>query len=356
MKITFIIGSMTGGGAERVISVLANSFANRGYDVSLLTIIEDNVSYELSPNIKYFANKSNEVEKFKRIKSRYSFTKRVLKEIKPDVLISFTTEINIYALVASLGLNIKTIISERNDPYKDPPSKITRLLRNIIYYLSDWYVFQTEDAKAYFSKTIQNKGSIIPNPLKNNLPDRYKGIRKREFVTVARLSKQKNLKMLIDAFSMFCSEYKNYVLKIYGDGPLHDEIEDYIKKKGLSDQILLMGFVKDVHSYIIDASAFVLTSDYEGISNAMLESLAIGIPTICTDCPAGGAKMFIESGVNGILIPVKDTKALYFAMKDVVSNVELAERMSRNSILIKDKLSEQKICSLWEEEIKNLFK
>lgn len=354
MKISFIIGTMSGGGAERVISVLANWFSKKGYDTSVIAIIEDNISYELDPNIKYYANQFNNFKRLKRVANRYSFTKRTLRDIQPDVVISFTTEINIYALIASLGLKSKVIISERNDPFRDPPSKITRSIRNVVYGLSDKYVFQTPDAKEYFSKKIQGKSVIIANPLKEKLPNRYEGIRKKEFVTVARLSKQKNLKMLIDAYEMIHSEYDDYKLRIYGEGPLRKEIEEYLIQKKLTEVVFLMGFEKEVHNKIIDARAFILSSDYEGISNAMLESLAIGLPTLCTDCPAGGAKMFIQHKVNGLLVPVGDVKKLYYAMKDIVENTELVETLSKNSILIKDELSVEKICLRWEEVIKKI--
>lgn len=354
MKISFVIGSITGGGAERVISVLANSFSSRGHDVSILAIIEDNVGYELDSNIKYYANQSKESKKLKRIKVRYNFLKKNIEKINPDIIVSFTTEINIYTLIANLRLNAKTIISERNDPQRDPPSKITRIIRNLVYNLSNGYVFQTEDAKEYFSKSIQSRSAVIPNPLKKNLPKRYDGERKKEFVTVARLAKQKNLKMLIDAFSLLCLEESGYILKIYGEGPLRADIERYILEKNLNDQVFLMGFEKDVHSKILDATAFILSSDYEGISNAMLEALAIGLPTISTDCPVGGARMFIKPRVNGLLVPVGDTEALYRGMREIVNNIEFAEMLSKNSIYIKNELSEQKICMLWEKEIKNI--
>lgn len=356
MRVAFVIGTMSGGGAERVISVLANWFSKQDYKVSVITIIDDNISYELNRNIKYYPNKKKNRGKINRIVNRYIFTRNRLKDIKPDIIVSFTTEVNIYVLLASIGLNIKTIISERNDPIKDPPSKITRLIRKLVYRFSDRFIFQTDDARNYFSKKIQRNSNIIPNPLKPNLPDPFNGKRKNEFVTVARLSKQKNLKMLIDAFSLFSKNNSDFILKIYGEGPLRDELIEYINQKGLNQRIFLMGFEKDIHKKIIASKCFILTSNYEGISNSMIESLAIGLPTICTDCPAGGARMFIKNNVNGILVPVGDVQYLYKEMERVVNESGLLDILSTNSVRIRDELSEYKICAKWEEEIKRTMK
>ncbi len=352
MKIVFITGTMSGGGAERVISVLANYLSQKGYEVSIIGILGSSVEYELDLDVTYLGNNSTQSNKIRRVLNRFKFTRDVIKELNPDVIISFTTEINIYTLFARIGLNSRVIISERNDPHNDPPNKITRVIRRLIYWTSDSFVFQTPDAMNFFSSRIISKSVIIPNPLKIDLPNSFEGIRKKEFVTVARLSKQKNLKMLIDGFKKFSQENDEFVLRIYGEGPLREELHKYIKNNGLENSVYLMGFEKNVHKEILDAAAFILTSDYEGISNSMIESLAMGIPTICTDCPAGGAKLFIENSVNGILIPVGDVEALYMSMKRIINDAHLSNRLSRNSVLIKEKLSVTTIVERWEDEIK----
>ena len=171
-----------------------------------------------------------------------------------------------------------------------------------------------------------------------------------------RLSPQKNLFMLIDAFYLFHKEYDDYVLTIYGRGELKDKLIKYIDKLGLQNSVFIKDFDLDIHNKIKDCAMFVSSSDFEGISNSMLEALAIGLPTICTDCPAGGAKMYIDSYKNGILVPVRDTNALYKAMKYIVENPEKADNMSKNAVLIKEVLMPNKIYSRWLETIQSLIR
>ncbi|RAS82337.1 hypothetical protein A3864_01940 [Priestia endophytica] len=338
---------MGNGGAERVISVLSNELINRGIEVNILTIYGDRVDYPLNPGINHYAIECKSTLRFLRPIERIYKIRKYLKKIKTDTVVSFLADVNIHTLLATILMNLKVVVSERNDPYNDPSSKLIRNIRDRVYYLSDGFVFQTPDAKAYFPEKIQRKGTIIANPIKDNLPTRWKGERKKEIVCVSRLSPQKNIKMLIDSYYKFEKEYPNYLLKIYGEGPLRTELENYVEELSLTRKVIFCGFKKDIHAEIKESSLFVLSSNYEGISNSMLEALAMGLPVISTNCPIGGSRMFINSYDNGILVPVGDSSALYEAMKNVIKDPELANKLSENATDINNELNPRKVCEKW---------
>ena len=348
-KVIFVTNFLGNGGAARVMSVVANYLVERNIEVEICSFLDREGTYKLNKKIKYniieCKKQNNTLKKIERIFK----LRKILKESKGATIISFEYFVNMQTIIANMFLKNRLIVSERNDPNKMGNGKIVRRLRNFLYKYIDYLVCQTLDAKAYFPQKIQEKTVIIPNPIMPNLPKRFEGKRKKEIVTFCRIEKQKNLKMMVDAFKMLSTDYGDYKLVIYGDGTFKKELEEYIKKINLENKIIINHFIQDVHSRIVDSCMFVSSSDYEGISNSMLEAMGMGLPTICTDCPCGGARMMIENNVNGILVPVGDTKAMYQAMKTIIENPEFAEKISKNAIKINDDLRQEKICKMWVE-------
>ena len=348
-KVIFITNFLGNGGAARVMSVVANYLEDRDVDVEIYSFLDREGMYKLNKNVKYniieCKSKNNTLKKIERILK----LRKILKKYKKVTIISFEYFVNMQTIIANMFLRNKLIISERNDPSKRGNGKIIRRLRNVLYKFADCLVCQTPDAKEYFPKKIQEKTVIIPNPIMPNLPKRFEGERKKEIVTFCRIEKQKNLKLMVDAFNMLTKDHDDYKLVIYGDGSFKEELEEYIKEKKLEHKIEVNHFEQDVHRKVVDSCMFVSSSNYEGISNSMLEAMGIGLPTICTDCPCGGARMMIENNVNGILVPVEDVQSMYNAMKKIIENPEFAENLSKNATKIKEKLNQDKICKMWVE-------
>ena len=330
MKIAFVCESLSFGGIERVISILSDSFVLNRDDVTIITTVDNNKSYELNQAIHtYNISYNSRAGILKKVYQKISDIRRYIRSQKYDVFICFGYKANVYTLLATVGMKCKKVISERNDP-DSYGNKWIRLIRNIVYRLADLMVCQTEYVEQYYMDRGLKRCIVIPNPIKSNLPDRYTGIRDKRIVNFCRLNKQKNLPLLIDAFEAFLQNHNDYNLDIYGEGTIKQELLDYIKKKHLSDKIKLFGFKKNIHEVIIKSAMFVSSSDYEGISNSMLEALAIGLPTICTDCPVGGASLAISSGKNGILVPIKDKEALANAM-DILLIIPLRKRWKKSN-------------------------
>ena len=348
-EICFIMPSLCGGGAERVASVLCNYFVDHGHKVSIFLVNQDVIDYSLDSRIYVDKSLINNTKGINRILKRLFGIRRILR-MKPDAtFISFLSMYSLYTLAASFGMKRDIIVSERLDPRKSIPNKkILFQARNYLYSKAKNVVFQTPDAKAFFPDQIQDKGVIIANPLKEDLPASYQGQRKKVVATFARLEPQKNYPLLICAFEEFLKYHSDYTLSIYGKGTMEESLKELVSSKHLDKEIMFKGFCSDVHGAIRDAAMFVLPSDYEGLSNSMLEAMAIGLPVICTDCPPGGARMFITSGENGLLTPVGDEEAMCKAMCYMAENPDLAQKMGIRASEVRKKLSVENICSQWE--------
>ena len=346
-RVMFVIGTLSNGGAERVISILAEEMQELGYEVSIVTIFSDKNNYVNSKKIRLYPIVHKYKNKFLRFLNIVLKTRQLIKSQNPDVVISFDSIINICTIFSSVFLKNKLIVSERNDPYKYPESKWIRYMRDLLYRFSDGFVFQTADAKKYFSPIIQERGTIIHNPILSNLPYWNENSTEKTIITACRLVRQKNLPMLIKAFSSFSKIYPEYKLKIFGVGELREELLSLVEDLKLNDKVFFPGFSDRIHNEMANSDLFIISSDYEGISNSMLEALAIGVPVISTDSPIGGARLFINNGENGLLIEVGDTDGLVNAMIRVISDKKFAIRLSREARKIRNELLPRKIAEKW---------
>ena len=236
----------------------------------------------------------------------------------------------------------------RNDPTKFFNSGLKKILRNLVYWDADKIVFQTPDARDYFCQKIREHGVLIPNPVKSGLPYWNEEKHRKEVVVACRLAKQKNLFMLLDAFRIVWEKRQDYKLSIYGEGELKEALVKYAEQLGISEAVKFHGFSSEIHKIMAESAIYVSSSDYEGISNSMLEALAIGIPAVCTDCPVGGARMYIRDGENGYLIPVGDADVMADRMLALMEDKKLGESFSKESVKIREELTDDRIFGMWK--------
>lgn len=312
-KIAFVLGSMGQGGAEKVISVLSKDYAEKGWDTDIIVLLSNSVAYELHPNTRLVDFSGNGQSRIKRLPYWLHNLREYIKKNKPDVVLSFAARINIIVQIAGIGYTSRLFVSERNDPKNDGRSKIVDWVTKILYPKTDGVIFQTKRAKTYFGN-LKN-GYIIPNPI--SVEAYAKSEKQKKIVSVGSLKPQKNQKLLIDAFASIASEFPEYQLVIYGEGDLRKELEKQIVDLNLQGRILLPGGKRNVHECISDAELFVLSSDYEGLSNALLEALMMGLPCVSTN--VAGADEYID-GSNGMITPVGDRESLSAAMKMMLTD------------------------------------
>ncbi len=352
-KIIFVTISMRGGGTERVISILANRMTDMGYDVTIVMIADPSIEYKLNEKIRTVCvSKATGGSLIGRIKRIGNMRREFAKDSSAKI-ISMGTVANMFTLVASIGLRNPVTISERNDPNRlnhRPIKDFERWLRNILYKKADKLVLQTPDVFDCFSKSLQKKSVVIPNPIPSNMPKpRLIMEREKTVITAGRLTEQKNHKMLLRAFAKFSEKFPEYKLYIFGRGELEEKIEEQIRELQMQDIIFLKGFSDNLYEELGKGGIYVSTSDWEGISNSLLEALAMGIPTIATDCPMGGSRMCIKDGVNGYMIPVQEEEVLLQKLIQLASEEELRVSFSENAMHIREEFSEVKITNSWLE-------
>lgn len=346
--VSFIIPSLSSGGAERVVANLANQFVADGYNVIIYTILDDKETYAIRPEVKHIYLNVNCRSKVLRILKRFFKLHKYVKFDESQCIIAFD---RYYGICSALRCGKKVIGSERNDPYSNMSEhSFQKYFRDYLYNRVNYMVFQTVYAQQYFSDKIQKHSTIIPNPITTDiLPELFSGTRKKNIYTACRLTEQKNIPMMIEAFARFSTTHPDYTFTIYGDGPLKETIKKQIHMLKMDEKIKLAGYTDNLPQKVRDAGMFLSSSNYEGISNAMLEALAMGIPSVCTDCPAGGAAAVIQNGINGYLVPVGDTQAMLQAMCRIADNHELAKSFSLEAIKVRDTYAIKEIAAMWEE-------
>lgn len=316
MHICFTLSSLSAGGAERVASSLCNYFCNCGHRVSiiLVSIGHNNSFYKLDESIEVFPLLIN-VKTRNPIK-RIRLLKNKIKSLEPDIVISFLHHICIYTHLALKNTDIPYICSERCDPNQYPFH--IKLLLKSAFKKADGCVFQTRDAEEFFKNN--NNSVIIPNPVFLSLSSSAErhSIKDKVFISVGRLTEQKNFGFLIDCFSEFVKKNKDYKLVIYGEGPLRGMLQKQITAFSLNNSIFLPGTNNHWHDEAINASCFISTSIYEGMPNCIEEALSLGCPVIATDCPVGGSKELIDMFGTGKLIQVNNKQQLLDSMEEII--------------------------------------
>ncbi|GMK38138.1 glycosyl transferase [Paenibacillus sp. CCS19] len=355
-RIAIVTHNMYGGGCERVIAELANWFVDNHSHCTIITEYEGPCFYHLKSEVNLLALSQERQKSGIDIVKSYIKLRKMMMELKPDIILAMPDKVNIWTALSLIGSGIPVVVSERNNPAIYPISKIKRLLREPAYRLATkGVIFQTTDAKSYFSDTIQKKGIVLMNPLDmKRIPEINTGMRNKEVVSVGRLEKQKNFHLLIEAFSEFQKVHQDYILTIYGEGSMKDELERYAREKLISNSFSFPGKRSDVLSLIRNAGIFVLSSDYEGMPNALIEAMALGLPVISTDCPIGGPRELIRDRDNGMLISVGGKEALVSALLEIVGNKELERKISRNALEIRGKLEINKIAVQWMDFLNSL--
>lgn len=348
MNIVFVTGALSGGGAERVISLMAAELSKRAHEIHVVSLMGDEADPDEWRGIAVHgvACKSrnhilNLVEKVRQLR-------KLLKAIQPDVAVSFMTGASITALLSCMFCSIPVVASERANPETTPEDFASRLLRKLTFWMAEGFVFQTRGAMECFSKSIRRRGIVIFNPINPALPIPFEGERKKRVVSAGRLVEAKNYSMAIEAFGAFHRQNPGYRYDIYGEGRLREPLTKLIHDLNLDGIVCLRGYTKDVYKEICDARMYVLSSDHEGMPNALMEAMALGLPVISTDHPLGGAAVLIEDGSNGFLVPVRDAAAMADTMCVLAKDAALADRIGLNGAKIRDTFSVDTIASQWE--------
>lgn len=375
-KVMFHLNSLGKGGAERVVSLLVNEFVKDGTEVVIATEWYSEEEYDVELKVKRIhAGLSKAQEKGSRIAKqwyRIHNLRKILLQEKPDVLLSFCVKANYRAMMAATGTGIPVIVSVRNNPKIDYVGTSKSIMNKLFLNKAAGCVFQTEEAQEFFDEVLQKKSVIICNPVNEKYLKATRKVSEKKIVCVGRLVAQKNQMLLVNAFEKILEKYPDYHLYLYGDGSddeCKEELLQYVEvktvtlqaediegvkkdiSKKLKNHVHFMGLSSTLEWDMADAAMFVLPSNYEGMPNALMEAMALGLPVISTDCPCGGSRYWIEPGVTGQLVPVKDVEAMVMAMEFYIQNPAKAEKMGAGARERLQEATVEKIFEQWKSYI-----
>lgn len=348
-KLLFVTSDLRRGGAQRVISLLANEYAKRGWNVHIAVLLDTGIGYEISESIhlhnivrhgNYLINAARWVKDVRKI---------ITKE-KPDAIVAFAGRINIITMLASIGKKTPIMVSERNDPKNDRRSRIEVLLCKYFYKKANKVVFQTSYQKEQYGHACEKNGVVIGNPIS---APAYEGEHiKRDIICVGKLMDQKNHPMMIRAFARLANQFPQKQVYIYGDGSKQDELQKLIDDLNMSSRIHLCGNSEHIFEIMREYQYFVMCSDYEGLSNALLEAMISGM--VCVTTAWNGVEEIVVDGENGYLVPVGNEDALVDKLRTVLDNDNSA--ITYKSIETAKRFASDNIMSIWRDTIDGLCK
>ena len=381
--IVMYIGSLQKGGAEHVMVNLAEYFHLQGYRVTMVTTYLAQAEYPVAHaawkeaaegmpvlrpdgSMAFIEPEGRSVTGIHRVFSalmpeemkgragnflaRCNKLRSIWIGLNPDLILSFSGKNNVMAMLTSYGLGIPVVVSVRSNPSREYQDRFLRMAALSTFRHAAGVVLQTEQAKQFFSGRIQERSVILPNSLQPDfIRPLYEGVREKTVVSVGSLDRNKNHALLLKAFAEATGAHPDYRVIIYGEGKCRTELTELAQKLEIQDRVELPGLIGEVADHIEKAGIFVLSSDQEGMPNALLEAMALGIPSISTDCPCGGPKDLIEDGVNGLLTPVGDVHRMSQCLIRLMDNPGEARAMGQKAAMVQQKYHPDRINAQWKE-------
>lgn len=359
MRILFITNSIGFGGAEKMITYVANGMAKRGHSVAIVNYksvggnyINQHQQY-ISKDIAIYEFDSSKTGKINKLQ-KILFTKCVVGEFKADVTVCFTMFPSFVGKLVHVLTGVPSIMAERGNPYVINKRNLFSLLELFVVNQSSGGVFQLKGAAEFFSKKLQKRSTIIPNPIfiKDEIVTVPFEEREKSIVSVGRLDNyQKRYDVMIKAFSLFSKSHPEWVLKLYGLGSDEELIKRWCEEKNVAGKVQFMGLTKQPMVDISKAGMFLITSDFEGISNSLLEAMAVGLPCVSTDSAPGGARMLIQNTSNGLLAEVGNHKKIAEAIAKFADDPNLAKKCGENAKQVVYRFNAEKTLDKWESYI-----
>jgi glycosyltransferase involved in cell wall biosynthesis len=358
MRVVLVISHLLCGGAQRVMTILANAWATKGWEVTLLTLGSsvEPPFYELHPAVKYrplglTGRSPTPIHATLSNLKRLRILRQAIKQSDAHVVISFMDKPNVLTVVATLGLALPVIISERTDPVHHPLGTAWEALRRWIYPYCSRLVVQSPSALSYFSANVRRRGKVIPNPVVlpgGNGTRRHNGCTgTKKVIAMGRLRKEKGFDLLLGAFARVAPKHPSWSLVIWGEGPFRSHLERIRDERGLEKRVLLPGLTRQPFQSMQEADVFVLSSRREGFPNVLCEAMACGLPVISFDC-ASGPREIITDGFDGVLVPADNEEALATAMDRLLADSAERARLAAHARGVVERFALPRVIAMWE--------
>ncbi len=357
MRLVFVISSLSGGGAERVLVSLVKGLAARGHRVTVVTIYGRELDFfQLPTGVDRVAlglgkDTVGLTAKLWANVRRIVALRRAIRRARPEAVISFLGRINVLALLATVGLSVPVIVAEHTDPIREPLPGPWQRLRRMTYRRAACVVSVSAAIDRWFDWIAADRRTVIPNPVD------FAEIQKaatplalpwpHAVIAMGRLAPEKGFDQLIEAFAQVAGRFSNWGLVILGEGRLRGELDSLVAERGLTGRVLLPGAIPEPGSTLKKADLFVLSSRWEALPMALMEAMACGLPAVATQC-MGGAEEWIRPGENVVLVPTEDVPRLAAAMADLMQDHAQRRRLGQNAAEAIMPFGLERIVGLWE--------
>jgi GalNAc-alpha-(1->4)-GalNAc-alpha-(1->3)-diNAcBac-PP-undecaprenol alpha-1,4-N-acetyl-D-galactosaminyltransferase len=364
MKLTLISSSLKVGGAERVMSIIANYWAAKGWQITILTF-DDGLAppfYDLDKRITRRPLKMQIRDGFglgvlSHNLRQISILKKAIVKSRPEVVISFVNTTNIMTLLACWRLNVPTIVSEHVYPALGGLGKFTQFLQKWTYRRASLITVQTHSGLSFFPSSQGYETLVIPNPV--SMPESEELVSTlytddRHLVSIGKLTPQKGFDLLIKAFAQICDAHPEWTLTIFGEGEMRVELENLISQLGLEEQVYMPGVVKNIDAHLRKADIFVLASRFEGFPVALCEAMACGVPVIATDC-LSGPREIVHDGTDGLLVVPENVDALAVGLDLLMSDPVKRQYFAHHAPKVLDRFGLKPVMTMWNGAVRQVM-
>jgi GalNAc-alpha-(1->4)-GalNAc-alpha-(1->3)-diNAcBac-PP-undecaprenol alpha-1,4-N-acetyl-D-galactosaminyltransferase len=359
--VALVISILQPGGAERVMTTIANHWAAEGRRVWLVTFgsPDDGAFFPLDSLVRrvdldVLKARRNPFKGANSVRQVLTL-RRALKQIGPDVVISFIVETNVLTLMATRGMGVPVVVSDRLDPHVHRLTTGWRILRRVLYPRATGLVAQTQAALSFFPETVRRRGRVIPNPvISAPAPPAPAEVDagKRRLVALGRLDRQKGFDLLLAAFARVQAQHEEWALEIWGEGPERRSLELMVESLGLRDKAILPGLTSTPSEVLRAADLFVMSSRFEGFPNALCEAMASGVAVVSFDCPSGPSDI-IRNGIDGILVPPENVGELARVLDRLMSSDNDREALAARAPEITERYSVARVMSQWDRLVED---
>jgi GalNAc-alpha-(1->4)-GalNAc-alpha-(1->3)-diNAcBac-PP-undecaprenol alpha-1,4-N-acetyl-D-galactosaminyltransferase len=360
MKITLVIYAMGLGGAQRVMSIVANYWATHGWEVTLITLCDRSRPsfYQLESQIKLIqlgiiGDSPNFLQILRTGGQRIKLLRAAIAESQPDVVVSFLNTGNVMTLLATWDLNIPVIVSEHSYPAFLDVNRWWQALMNLTYRRADLVTVLTESALAFYPHDRGYRSIVMPNPVITPVAEtttRHQLVPSPTLMAIGRLHSVKGFDLAIAAFAKLRTKYPDWHLTILGEGPNRAELEALRSKLHLTNCVHFLGQVHNVNAHLRQADIFLLSSRFEGFPMALCEAMACGVPVVATDC-LSGPREIITDGVDGILVAMEDVDSLANGLDLLMSDPLKRQQLGRVAPQILDRFGLEQVMDRWKDAI-----
>jgi glycosyltransferase involved in cell wall biosynthesis len=359
MRIAVLLNDLGLGGTQRLVTGLANHLLGTGHEVVLFTFDRPGARrfFALDPaveihDLNLLGHSEGFIDALGRNLGRIRRLRSEWRRLRPELILSFLSSLNVTALLSAAGLGVPVIVSEETEPAVAPLPAAWRWLRAATYPFAACIVVHAQGTADYFGGAGSRRVRVIPNPIDPCDPDgadeAAAEVPQCAVVAMGRLSQEKGFDVLIRAFASLAGRFPNWHLLILGEGDQRLVLEHLAASLGLDARVHLPGAVKRPGQILRRGRFFVSSSRYEGFSIAIGEAMACGLPVVSTDAP-NGPRDIVRDGIDGLLVPVDDTKALARAMMRLMESPQLRTSLSRAALHVVDRFSASKIWGAWSD-------